>query len=98
MIVFLSRLRPESTCGVTCGVTAGLGLHSLWTSQKKPDANSRMASLFPNGVFVHVAVYADDSGTHDETGKLTGAKEATISGIIGLREDWISFCGNGNGY
>jgi len=42
---------------------------------------------------VHVAVYADDSGTHDETGKLTGAKEATISGIIGLREDWISFCG-----
>ena len=26
----LSRLRPESTCGVTCGVTAGLGLDSFW--------------------------------------------------------------------
>jgi|ERR1017187_248962 hypothetical protein len=38
------------------------------------------ASLFPRGLFVHVAVYADDSGTHDETGKLVGSKEATISG------------------
>src|SRR6266404_6314054 len=50
------------------------------------------ASLFPEGVFVHLVVYADESGTHDKTGKEPGAREATIAGIAALREDWIPFC------
>jgi hypothetical protein len=40
---------------------------------------------------MQIAVYADESGTHDETGKLTGAKEATICGIVALCDDWIPF-------
>ena len=31
---------------------------------------------------MNVVVYADESGTHDETGVLKGAREATVGGYI----------------
>lgn len=41
--------------------------------------------------FVQIVVYADESGTHDQTGVLDGAREATICGIAALKEDWVLF-------
>ena len=41
---------------------------------------------------MHLVVYADESGTHDKTGKQNGAREATVAGIAALRDDWIQFC------
>ena len=48
-------------------------------------------ALFPNGVFVHLVIYADESGTHDRTGEDRGAREAVLGGIAGLRDNWLSF-------
>jgi hypothetical protein len=63
------------------------------STRKKAGAEfAEWATLFPKGLFVHVVVYADESGTHDETGKQRGSREATVAGIAALREDWIPFC------
>lgn len=50
------------------------------------------ASLFSNGLFVMIVVYADDSGTHDEKGIQVGSREGIIGGLAAPREDWIPFC------
>jgi hypothetical protein len=46
-----------------------------------------------NELIVTIAVYVDDSGTHDPTGKLTGSREATFSGLAAPVEEWRIFCG-----
>jgi hypothetical protein len=50
------------------------------------------ASLFSKGLFVHIVAYADDSGTHDETGVQKGSREAILGGVVACREDWVPFC------
>src|SRR6266704_2277564 len=50
------------------------------------------ASLFPERLPVKLVIYADESGTHDQTGALKGAREAVIGGIVAPGEDWRSFC------
>jgi hypothetical protein len=42
--------------------------------------------------FVKIIVYADESGTHDQTGKQTGAECPTIGGYMAYPDDWIKFC------
>lgn len=65
-------------------------------AKRTPDAAAaeftEWALLFPEGLFVHIAVYADESGTHDETGVQKGAREATVSGLVACVEDWKPFC------
>ena len=39
------------------------------------------ASLFSAELFVKLVSYADDSGTHDNTGVQKGSREAIIAGI-----------------
>jgi len=41
---------------------------------------------------VMVSVYADESGTHDESGQDKSAIVATIAGFAASREDWVRFC------
>jgi len=38
--------------------------------------------------------YADDSGTHDPTGELKGAKQGVVGGIIAPASEWPQFCRN----
>jgi hypothetical protein len=48
--------------------------------------------VFAGEVFVMVSIYADESGTHDETGQDDTAMVATVAGFAAKREDWKSFC------
>jgi hypothetical protein len=41
--------------------------------------------------FVNLVTYADESGTHDPTGKLTGSNAVSILGLVALKENWVSF-------
>jgi hypothetical protein len=50
------------------------------------------ASDFSEGIFVHLTVYVDESGTHDPTGGEVGAQYATFGGVAGLGEEWPAFC------
>ncbi len=50
------------------------------------------ASLFSGRLFVKIIAYADESGTHDKTGKLAGATEAVVGGLVASPEDWANFC------
>src|SRR5439155_11782660 len=38
------------------------------------------ASLFPDGLFVHIVAYVDESSTH------AGSRETTVGGIVGTKE------------
>jgi hypothetical protein len=49
-------------------------------------------SLFAGKIFVMVTIYADESGTHDETGQDDKASVATVAGFAASREDWREFC------
>lgn len=40
---------------------------------------------------MNLVAYADESGTHDPTGKRIGADAVTISGLVAPKESWISF-------
>lgn len=50
-------------------------------------------SNFPGRIFVFVSIeiYADESGTHDETGKQRGAEVAVINGLAGWKTSWATF-------
>ena len=51
------------------------------------------AKLFPKGIFVKaVIVYADESGTHDRAGKLTGSAYPIIAGYAAPPSVWVDFC------
>jgi hypothetical protein len=41
---------------------------------------------------VKVVVYADESGTHDKTGKLPGSKFSIVAGFAAFDHTWIKFC------
>ena len=53
------------------------------------------AALFSGELFVKLAVYADESGTHDKTGALPGSGVAIVGGIVAPIEEWSKFCRNG---
>jgi len=62
-------------------------------SPQKPEKEfAEWSSVFGGELFVKIAVYADESGTHDKTGTLQGSKQAILGGIIAPREDWGIFC------
>jgi hypothetical protein len=66
--------------------------HEFRTPEEAAIQFAEWASLFPDGLFVHIVVYVDDSGTHDPTGQQVGSREATVAGIMARREDWNLFC------
>jgi hypothetical protein len=39
-----------------------------------------------------LVVYADESGTHDNTGTQQGSREAILAGIVAPSEEWRTFC------
>ena len=41
---------------------------------------------------MNLLCYADDSGTHDSTGELKGAKQGLVGGIIAPVAEWPQFC------
>jgi hypothetical protein len=53
---------------------------------------AQRASLFSGKLFVNLIAYADDSGTHDETGRQTGSEAPVFGGYIGDIKDWKLFC------
>jgi hypothetical protein len=47
--------------------------------------------MFGGKFFVYLSVYADESGTHDITGRHLGSEAPVFGGYIGDREDWVKF-------
>jgi len=43
---------------------------------------------------VNLVAYADESGTHDPTGKRPGSREAVVGGCVASIEEWTKFCGD----
>jgi hypothetical protein len=41
---------------------------------------------------VKLVVYADESGTHDNTGSEKGSREAVVAGIVAWYDEWARFC------
>jgi hypothetical protein len=41
---------------------------------------------------MNVALYADETGTHDPTGRSKGAEVMGIAGYLSWADDWASFC------
>lgn len=39
-----------------------------------------------------IIVYADESGTHDQTGTQPGSEVAVIAGYVAKVDSWIKFC------
>ena len=39
-----------------------------------------------------VIVFADETGTHDPTGKKPGSEMVGIAGYVGWADDWAKFC------
>lgn len=52
------------------------------------------ANSFSEGLLVMLQVYADESGTHDVTGALKGAREAVVFGLAAPLEFWGGFSAN----
>jgi Protein of unknown function (DUF3800) len=48
-------------------------------------------SLFSAEIFIMIVVYADESGTHDATGKETGSKTPLIAGFAAKKAVWDGF-------
>jgi hypothetical protein len=51
----------------------------------------KWASLFSGRLFVSIVVYADDSGTHDRTGKQPGSRVAIAAGFAAPIDEWVKF-------
>lgn len=50
------------------------------------------ASLYSGKLFVQLIVYADESGTHDPSGKLEGSKAPVVAGFMDTVEHWETLC------
>lgn len=50
------------------------------------------ASLFSGDIFVKIAIYADESGTHDKTGALDGSQVAIVAGFAADVRTWGRLC------
>jgi hypothetical protein len=51
-----------------------------------------LAAWFRERLFMHLACYADETGTHDAGGVLPGAEVAAVGGYIGWKDTWDVFC------
>lgn len=49
--------------------------------------------MFHERLFVSLIAYADESGTHDATGKQCGSKALVVAGWVAWQDDWEEFCG-----
>jgi hypothetical protein len=49
------------------------------------------ASLFSGEVFVQIIIFADESGTHDQTGKKPGSATTVVGGYFAWKDDWSIF-------
>jgi hypothetical protein len=49
--------------------------------------------LFPGELFVNLAIYVDETGIHDPTGKQPGSDVAGVAGYIARADRWVTFCG-----
>jgi hypothetical protein len=43
-------------------------------------------------LFVNIAAYIDETGTHDPTGARPGSEMAGLCGLVAWREEWALFC------
>ena len=50
------------------------------------------ASMFAGKLFVKIAAYIDESGTHDRTGAIKGSRQVIVVGLVAWRDDWAKFC------
>lgn len=50
------------------------------------------ASLFSGKLFVKIVIYADESGTHDPTGKQIASDVPVVGGYMAPRNKWPQFC------
>jgi len=50
------------------------------------------AALFRERLFVGLASYADESGTHDAAGIERGSEVAIVAGYVSWKENWDQFC------
>ena|SRR5208282_2843301 len=50
------------------------------------------ASLYSEGLFMMLQVYADESGTNDINGQKPGSSVPTFCGYIDTPEYWLDFC------
>src|ERR1039457_211121 len=53
-------------------------------------------SLFGGEVLMNLAIYADESGTHDKAGSLPQSEVVVMAGYAGKKESWIKFIRNWN--
>src|ERR1035438_981481 len=67
-------------------------MSSRGKSNKAERSFLEWATLFSAKLFVKLVIYADESGTHDNTGVQKGSREAIIAGIVAPIEDWAGFC------
>ena len=49
--------------------------------------------VIPEVIIMPLAIYIDEAGTHDETGKQPGSAILAVGGYIGWRDDWLKFAG-----
>jgi hypothetical protein len=50
-----------------------------------------LASLFCAEVFVPIVCYADESGTHDQSGERPGSEVCVVAGLIAEKTQWDTF-------
>lgn len=62
------------------------------TTENAAENFRSFASLFTEKLFVQVAMYVDETGTHDPTGTEKGATVTGVSGFLAWPHDWAKFC------
>jgi hypothetical protein len=65
------------------------------TSQQKSarQAFREFAALFHERLFMNLVCFADETGTHDPSGRAPGAEVAGVVGCISEKGNWADFCG-----
>jgi len=57
----------------------------------RPPRVASFAKLFREKLFVSLVAYADESGTHDETGILPGSEIVVVAGYVSWKDNWDIF-------
>lgn len=61
--------------------------------EKAENKFKKFASLFCERLFVNLVCYADESGTHDVTGRHEGSEAVAVAGFLSWSNNWKRFCG-----
>jgi hypothetical protein len=70
-----------------------LSYHTKQHSRTRAEKDfAEWASLFSGKIFVKIAAYLDESGSHDRTGKQKNSGQIVVCGWVDWRSNWIVFC------